>query len=155
MIYSLRLNRSQLYHYQFAQVLDLPLAGKDCSQYCSSIFSNTVKSVFRGHLWVKDKVALYNNNNNNKCFIVNQDAHNEQYNQYKSQYTINSHNNFFHWIGQYKKKITFSKKYSYNGCILVLSSTQTHSIYNLIKAEFQQYYNISCSMMHPKKKKKK
>ena len=22
----------------------------------------------------------------------------------KSQYTIDSHNNFFHWIGQYKKK---------------------------------------------------
>ena len=41
----------------------------------------------------------------------------------KSQYTIDSHNNFF--IGQdiankIKIKITFSKKYSYNGCILVL-----------------------------------
>ena len=34
------------------------------------------------------------------------------------------------------KKITFSKKYSYNGCILVLPSTETHSIHNLIKAEF-------------------
>jgi predicted RNase H-like nuclease len=31
------------------------------------------------------------------------------------------------------KKITFSKKYSYNGCILVLPSTETHSIDNLIK----------------------
>jgi hypothetical protein len=28
------------------------------------------------------------NKQTNKCFIVNQDAHNEQYNQYKSQYTI-------------------------------------------------------------------
>jgi hypothetical protein len=54
----------------------------------------------------------------------------------KSQYTIDSHNKFF-WIGQYqKKKITFSKKYSYNGYILVLPSTETHSIHNLIKAEF-------------------
>ena len=35
-----------------------------------------------------------------------------------------------------KKQITFSKKYSYNGCILVLSSTETHSIHNLIKADF-------------------
>jgi hypothetical protein len=33
-------------------------------------------------------------------------------------------------------KITFSKKYSYNGCILVLPSTETHSIHSLIKAEF-------------------
>ena len=61
----------------------------------------------------------------------------------KSQYTIDSHNNFF--IGQdntkkFKIKITFSKKYSYNGCISVLPSTQAHSIHNLIKAEFQQYY---------------
>jgi hypothetical protein len=39
----------------------------------------------------------------------------------------------FHWIGQYKqnndkKKITFSKKYNYNGCILVLPSTETHTM---------------------------
>jgi hypothetical protein len=38
------------------------------------------------------------------------------------------------WPGELK--ITFSKKYSYNGCILVLPSTETHSIHNLIKAEF-------------------
>ena len=25
----------------------------------------------------------------------------------KSQYTIDSHNNFFHWIGQYKKNTNF------------------------------------------------
>jgi hypothetical protein len=56
----------------------------------------------------------------------------------KSQYTIDSHNIFFHWTIQKKnnKKITFSKKYSYNGCILVLPSTETHSIHNLIKADF-------------------
>jgi hypothetical protein len=35
------------------------------------------------------------NKQTNKCFIVNQDAHNEQYNQYKSQYTIDSQNNLF------------------------------------------------------------
>ena len=35
-----------------------------------------------------------------------------------------------------KIKIIFSKKYSYNGCILDLPSTETHSIHNLIMAEF-------------------
>ena len=35
------------------------------------------------------------NKQTNKCLIVNQDAHNEQYNQYKSQYTIDSQNNLF------------------------------------------------------------
>ena len=61
----------------------------------------------------------------------------------KSQYTIDSHNNFVieqDNTNKNKIKITFSKKYSYNGCILVLPSTETHSIHNLIKAEFQQYY---------------
>jgi hypothetical protein len=57
----------------------------------------------------------------------------------KSQYTIDSHNNFFigmdntiFFLKINKKKITFSKKYSYNGCILVLPSTETHAIHNLI-----------------------
>ena len=57
----------------------------------------------------------------------------------KSQDTIDSHNNcsLDRTIQtKYKKKITFGKKYSYNGCILVLPSTETHSIHNLIKTEF-------------------
>ena len=72
----------------------------------------------------------------------------------QSQYTIDSHNNFF--IGQDNtKKITFSKKYGYNGCILVLPSIETHSIHNLIKEEFQQYYKNQQQHDALKKKEKK
>ena len=54
----------------------------------------------------------------------------------KSQYTIDSHKKkSLDRKIQTKLKIKFSKKYSYNGCILVLPSTETHSIHNFIKTE--------------------
>ena len=73
------------------------------------------------------------NKRTNECFIVNQDAHNKQYNHSIQLIHIKKISLDRTIQKNTKNKITFSKKYSHNGCLLDLPSTETHSIHNSIK----------------------